>query len=181
MIRQIKIENDVVQSVVTSKLQLKGYVENDDLTVVIGSRLVNGEFVAPEVDLDARKDDLIGKVHSKANWAFALLDVKYKFTHKRGVAQQLATEWKSYKIDNTAPTPLIDMYAEQKGRTREEQIAKVERIVGFEISATILVEKLVGTIQDAETHEVLDVIEEQVVALDNIKTIDEFLQMIAGQ
>ena len=110
-----------------------------------------------------------------------MMDIKYYWTHKRGVTQRIANELYSYKEDTTAYTPVIDQYFLQKNReTKEEQIKRIERVIAFEVSAVIMIEKLIGGIQDA-TEEELETISQQIETIEAIETIDDFMVLIAGE
>jgi hypothetical protein len=141
--------------------------------------LVNDVEENAKAEVSNKRLHLIQTVKDKADWAFDLLDVKYAHTHKRGVSAKIADEWSAVAADVNASTPVIDMYALQKGVSREQQLAKVGRIVGFEIGATIKIEQLIGIIQDAPKEHLL-AIEVEILEIDNIETIDDFIAYLAS-
>jgi len=192
MIRQIKIENDVVQSVVTSKLQLKGYVENDDLTVVIGSRLVNGEFVAPEVDLEELKSNLVARVKLKTGALITYLAQKYAQSNELGVIADIKNELdylKLHKSDYEAVAgtedeeaylqefyPITYTYMKVKGRTFLEQIAVAKDKRGLTALVASKTEALLSTITKIETKEEFEVLDAEVKEIESLGTVKEFMQ-----
>lgn len=145
----------------------------------------DGELVyAPAVvvfNLAEEKNKLIETVTKKAEWAFSTLDVKYRFTHERGVAKTLVEEFYKYQEDNSTTSPVIEQYTLQKGRTdKAEQVAKIGRVINFEISAVIMIEDLIGSIQDATNEEEIDALRPTISAIEELATIDAFMSLVVA-
>lgn len=152
---------------------------SDDIKVIEGMHYDNGSFSNLAFDLEKEKTKLISMVDTKAQWAFNQLDIKFKYTHERGIASILGQEFLNSKSDSSSPMPLTGIYANNKNKSLEEQSKKVERIVIFEVKAAAIIEDLIGSIQDATTENI-PLIKKKIEAINDIDSIDGFMNMIAG-
>lgn len=133
--RQIKLnKNNVVVSIVKSSKSLDGYILNEDETVVIGSKLnEDGTFTSPTVvyNIEEHKQQLEQRLHDMAERTIQLTQRKYRLTDATGTATIIRMEYNAWRLDNSTPTPIIDSWATDKGKTREEQLQAVGYIVTF--------------------------------------------------
>ena len=184
--RQIKIIDDVVVSVVFSYLKLDNYIENNDLIVVVGSvKNADGTFTPPTYNLEEQKQNLQQKLQQSAKRTVELLNLKYELTNNLGMAQVMKNEYVSYSLDSTVPTPTIDEWAEAKGRTREEQLARVGGVVAFTKFSAIIMEQFYSKTDKATTEAEIVEIETILAELneyDDLSEVmvkrDEFLRRI---
>lgn len=184
--RQIKIVNSIVTSVVNSTLPLENYIENNDLNVVIGSRQnEDGTFTPPDYNLEADKARLQSKLEQSAKRTVELLNLKYELTNNLGMAQIMQSEFIAYSLDNTAPTPIVDEWAEAKGRARAEQLMRVGGVVAFTKFSAIMMEQFYSKTDKATTEDEMVEIEailDELNGYDDLSEVmarrDEFLQRI---
>ena len=139
----------------------------------------------PTVD-DLRKK-LEVRLEEMAERTISLTQRKYRLTDATGTATVIRMEYQAWKTDNTTPTPTIDGWATDKGKTREEQLQAVGFVVNFlEKSAKIqelawsrmdsaIIKEQIDTISSA-----LDIVSSCVDIACVLQKADEVLGILRG-
>lgn len=102
------------------------------------------------------KQKLEERLHKMAERTIQLTQRKYRLTDATGTATVIRMEYNAWKLDNNSPTPTIDSWATDKGKTREEQLQAVGYVVTFLEKSAKIQELAWSRMDSATTKEQLD-------------------------
>jgi len=139
------------------------------------------------VVLEGYKQKLEDKLEKMAEMTIYLTQKKYKLTDVTGTALVIRQEYQAWKIDNSSPTPTIDGWATDKGKTREEQLQSVGYVVTFLEKSSKIQELAYSKTDKATTKEQLATISSAldiVADCDSVPCVlqkaDEVLEVLRG-
>lgn len=201
MKRYIRIdENGIVRQIIGSLLKPidESFVENDDLSVFVGSTLnEDGSFTAPivEFNLEVEKNKATKIIENKTEMLIEYLKKKYGQSNALGTIEDIKAELDFYKLHKAEYEAIADAdkeeylkntypatysYMKVKNRTFEEQIVVSRYKRQLTHLASAKVEDLKSRILACESEEAFANIRVEVDYINSLETIKDFMQVMGG-